>query len=454
MPANGLAQQKVSSVLPDRQEQSLSVGWYSSFYRYQTNEAKTTLKPMFLKDYIIKHVDRESIFAVHLFPPLVDKKVKTYRFAPKFRVPSYPEIKFVPRNSAEETLNAYQDFMQGQQLSKSYADVFSKRYFIAEAHDRFMFTHLSSMGAVWDSIPDAPKLGEDGFLERRSAQAGIRTLLHNHSYETQTNLEKISIKTGPWTFEGTENILLSQGYVDNWVKGGESNVSLGSDLRLTANYKKNKHEWDNYIIHKVGIVSTETEKGKVNTDLIELNTKYGLKASQKWYYSFLYNFKTQFFYGYDKPDGDPVSGFLAPAYMSFAVGMDYKPDKKFTLLLSPITSRLTLVANTRKFDETDYGIQEGRNGNIVNGISVVNNISHNISREFKLSSRLDAFYQYLGKPDKDKDRRVQIDWEVILDMKINRFLSTRILGHLRYFTNESDKVQLRENFNINFSYNF
>jgi hypothetical protein len=67
---------------------------------------------------------------------------------------------------------------------------------------------------------------------------------------------------------------------------------------------------------------------------------------------------------------------------------------------------------------------------------------------------LDAFYQYLGKPKKGDDRQVQIDWEVIADLKINRFLSTRVLAHLRYFTNESDKIQFRENFNITFSYNF
>jgi len=428
--------------------------WQTSLYKFQNTSKYPHLENLYIAEYIAKKVERRKLFETYLFATLKTYEIETYKFEPKFRMPKYEDISFVAQDFVQKRLDDYQDLIHHRSVSKNFEDVFNQRYFISRASEKFIFTHLSHVSLSWDSIPEPPKIGKDGYLQRRSATEGISLWLRDQSYNAQPDLEKVSFNSGPWTFNGTENIMFSQGYVDNWVKGGESSVSLGSDLRLTANYKKGKHEWDNYIIHKVGIVSTETEQGKVNTDQIELNTKYGHKASERWYYSFLYNFKTQFFYGYDGDNEDPVSGFLAPAYMSFAVGMDYKPNDKFTMLLSPITSRLTLVADTDKFDETNYGIPAGKNSLVVNGISVVNNFAYELTRQIKIESRMDAFYQYLGKPKENEERQVQIDWEVILDLKINRFLSTRMLAHLRYFTNESTQVQFRENFNITFSYNF
>ncbi|MBR8537627.1 DUF3078 domain-containing protein [Carboxylicivirga sediminis] len=425
--------------------------WQKELYKNNTSRYPA-FDQLFLAEFFKKQIDKEQLFDTNLFPPLHDYPVKTYKFSAKFKVPEYPIIDFKPTNYSKEAIAEFQELMNSKTFSNQSEEVFEKQYFIKEVHEDYIFSHLDQVGLSWDSIPDPPKIGRN--LKRRSAREGISLLLRDNSVEARPSLEKIKVTAGPWTFKGTENILFSQGYVENWVKGGESSISLGSDLRLTANYKKGKHDWDNYIIHKVGIISTETEKGRVNTDLIEINTKYGHKASKKWYYSFLYNFKTQLFYGYDNDEEDPVSGFMAPAYMSFAVGMDYKPNSNFTLLLSPITSRLTLVADTTKFDQTKFGVSKNRMSHVVNGLSVVNNLSYELSREVKLTSRLDAFYQYLGKVDEGKDRQVQVDWEVIADLRINRFLSTRILAHLRYFTNESKKVQIRENFNITFSYNF
>ncbi len=431
--------------------------WAQPIYNYQVDDHRIDFPQPFIAQFIGDLVDSEKLATTSLFISKLDKDVKTYQFESKFRMPDYPDISFEPRNFKEDKLDEYKVFVQTRKHSLESSDIFKQQNYLLKAQEQFAFAHPGIVALSWDSIPDAPIPGRYGFLKRRSARDGINLLLHEHSYNTQPSLKKVTISKGPWTLGGTENIQLSQGYIDNWVKGGESNVSLASDLRLNANFNKGKHEWENYIIHKVGVISTDNDKGRVNTDLIEINTKYGHKASEKWYYSFLYNFKTQFFYGYDKADddkSDPVSGFMAPAYMSFALGMDFKPSKKFTLLLSPVTTRITLVADTIKFDQTKFGIPEGKSSEVVNGISVVNNFEYEMSKEVKLSSRLDAFYQYLGKVPVGQQRQVQIDWEVIMDMRINRFFSTRLLAHARYFTNESDKIQFRQNFNIAFKYHF
>jgi len=458
-----LAFASVAKVQGQSYQTKQSVDWNSmddkgsSLYKYQQASRYPQLSFLYVSDYIKNRIQDDKCFEVELFPPLVAYQLETYKFEAVFRAPLFQTIHYRPTLSAQKRIKSYQDLMQSTSYQKKYAEVFENIQPITDAKHAYLYSHLDAVNLSWDLVPDAPKLGGKGFLRRRSAREAIKPLLSNQSYETQPNLEKVKLSTGPWVIGGTENIQLSQGYIDNWVKGGESSMALSSDLRLHANYKKSKHEWENYIINKVGIISTEDDKGRVNTDLIEINTKYGHKASKKWYYSFLYNFKTQLFYGYEGSDEDrkvPVSGFLAPAYMSLAAGMDYKPTKKFTLMLSPITSRIVMVRDTAKYDQTKYGISKDKNHNLVNGISVVNKFEYQISDEIKLSSSLDAFYQYLGKINEDENRRVQIDWEVILDMRINRFLSTRFLAHGRYFTNESERIQFRENFNISFKYNF
>jgi hypothetical protein len=246
-------------------------------------------------------------------------------------------------------------------------------------------------------------------------------------------------------------VQLSQAYVDNWVKGGENSIALLSDLRIQVGYKKNNVEWDSYAIHKLGILNSEEKKTRFNDDLIELNTKYGLSAGKKWFYSGFMNFKTQFFNGYDSKDEDkenPVSGFMAPGYLTLALGMDYK-DKDFTLMLSPFTSKITMVLDTAKVDQTKYDIPEDKKVDNTGGASVVNNLKWKMSDDFNLTSNLDFFYGYMKS-----DNQIQAEWEIILDMKINIFLSTRISANMRYYSNESKNVQLKENLSISFNYSF
>jgi len=266
--------------------------------------------------------------------------------------------------------------------------------------------------------------------------------------------EKLQKKKTPWMYEGAENIQLSQIYLSNWVKGGESSISVLSDLRIKAIYKMEKYTWENFAIHQIGFVNQQNSKMRINDDLFELNSKFGLNASEKWYYSGFTNFKTQFFNGYTSDDKDkenPISAFMSPAYWTFAVGMDFKLKKhSFSLMISPLTSKLTIVLDTSKVDQTRYGVPEGKKVEALNGGSIVNSFKWKINEDFLLNSNLSAFYQYFARSDEKK--QVQFEWEMILNMRINVWLSTRLLTHLRYYTNESDKMQVKENLSLSFVY--
>ena len=429
-------------------------GYFLQIYKYQSSFEIDFKSKSYLSQVVRQHLLNENYFRPYKYKPYPVTRYNPSAMDVIFRVATYGEIKFRPTNFVADNINNHKGFMQSSQLSDSYQAFYDSVKPLRSVAQQFVIDHPSMVDLNWNDIPDPPTIRRDGFLRKRSAAEGIHNLLAKTEYDTRPSLEKVTLEKGPWTFEGSEHVQLSQAHIANWVKGGESSVSLSSDLRAKAIYKKQKNEWESYIIHKVGILSTDDDKGRINDDLIELNSKYGLSASKKWYYSFLFNFKTQFFNSHEKTDTEPEkfhSGFMAPAYFTFALGMDFKEGKKFTMLLSPITSKLTMVLDTAKYDRTRYKIPDNKKVDMLNGLSVVSNFQQQISREIKITSKLDAFYEYISGDD---DRQVQIDWEVILDMRINRYLSTRLLTEMRYFTNESNKVQFKENFNIAFRYTF
>lgn len=304
---------------------------------------------------------------------------------------------------------------------------------------------------VWKTIPEPHRMITDRkYLNNRSAEEGIAILLDYDRYETKKKLEKRVRKTGPWYTGGTENLQLSQTHLSNWTKGGENSISIQSDLILKANYTKDKVEWENHIRHKLGIVSSETDAAQISTDQIEFFNKYGIKASQKWYYSLVSNFKSQLFNAYASNEKEEVvSTFLSPAYITFSLGMDYKPNENFTLLLSPLSIRFTYVNDTVKVDQTRYQVDADKKSSFHKGLAVLNTYKWEISTELQLTSNLDAFIGY-----ETKQEFYQVDWELIFDMRINRYLSTRINTQFRYFTNESNNLQFREYFAVGFNYDF
>jgi hypothetical protein len=61
-------------------------------------------------------------------------------------------------------------------------------------------------------------------------------------------------------------------------------------------------------------------------------------------------FKTQFTTGYDyKTDTSRISDFMAPGYLITAIGMDYKPNNKFTAFITPLSGRYIHLFSIKKW---------------------------------------------------------------------------------------------------------
>ncbi len=180
--------------------------------------------------------------------------------------------------------------------------------------------------------------------------------------DLKSKVKGSSDSTKTWDVGGNVNANATQVALSNWAGGGQNSVSLQGILGLYANYSKGKAAWDNSLDLAYGMIKSGNADWFKNDDRIELNSKYGHKASKHWYYAALFNFRTQFTEGYSKVgDVNPISNFMAPGYTTLALGMDYKPNAKFSAFISPATLKVTAVMDDALSAAGSYGVPAGEN---------------------------------------------------------------------------------------------
>jgi hypothetical protein len=263
--------------------------------------------------------------------------------------------------------------------------------------------------------------------------------------ETITNADKeqvvgalaaqdiVPVDSSSWATGGTTALNFSQVYLQNWAAGGQSSVSATALVQLFANYKRENMSWDNTLDLAYGLLRQGDEGIVIKTDdRIDFMSKYGKKASEKWYYSGLVNFRTQFAPGYQIVGGVPdqsniISDLLAPAYTLAALGMDFKPSPKFTAFISPVTYKLTIVMNDSLAGVGAFGVTPGENFRSEIGGYVRMGYTNDIMENVNLTTRIDLFSNYMNNP-----QNIDINWEMLISMKVNKFLSATIGTQLLY----------------------
>jgi flagellar biosynthesis regulator FlbT len=290
---------------------------------------------------------------------------------------------------------------------------------------------------------------------QRTKVRGTRVILESQDRVDQYKLAKLGKYkrySQIWNVGAIVGLSFNQGHVsDSWSRGGESSIATASTLDAFANYKNGKHTWDNSLKVKYGLIKSGDNGFRKNEDLVELNTKYGQKAVKNWYYSAQFNLKTQMVkgYTYSTSGRNLKSNFFAPAYIIASIGMDYKPNKNLSVLLSPLSSKYTIVRDTANIDQTAFGVDKDKK--VKKEIGSYVNISYDLKfwHDLELKNKLTLYSNYSKKP-----KNVDVDWELSLVMPINQYLSSKVSTHLISDDDTGSKVQFKENFSIGVSYRF
>lgn len=248
-----------------------------------------------------------------------------------------------------------------------------------------------------------------------------------------------------WKKGGLTGLNFTQSSFTNWAAGGENAFSATALTNLFANYKKGKWTWDNNLDMAYGLLKSGKDKVRKNEDKIDFTSKLGRYAFyEHWYYTLLVNFKSQFDKGYNLPDdSNVVSHFLAPGYVIAALGLDYKTkDNSFSFFISPLTSKTVIVNDQKLADAGAYGVTPAKYDSVAGVYVLVKNgeminsefggymkiaFKKDIMKNVNLATKLELFSNYLKDP-----QNIQVNWEMLLSMKVNRLITASISTNMIY----------------------
>jgi hypothetical protein len=160
----------------------------------------------------------------------------------------------------------------------------------------------------------------------------------------------------------------------------------------------------------------------------------------------------------------------------FAIGIDYRPNNIWTAFIAPVTLKTTIVADQNLANAGAYGVTGAEYddlGNLVTKGKTIRNefggylrfkYQKDIITNVNLQTKVDLFSNYLHNP-----QNIDVNWQVLLAMKVNKYITATLSTHLIYDddidiavdTNNdgiTDKTgprtQFKEVFGIGFSYKF
>jgi len=290
-------------------------------------------------------------------------------------------------------------------------------------------------------------------------------------------------KDTSWKVGGFINIQFGQVSLSNWAAGGQNSLSLSSLGHLHANYKSGKWLWANSLDVGYGLQSLDGGKAQKTDDHWELSSNVGYQLSKAFYLSILFDGKSQFApgYNYTVTPYPFISGPFSPAYFLLGTGITYNPNKDLILYLSPATAKMLIVDNQTIANLGTYGntpavtktdsdgtvevVTPGKNTLFEFGAYFSGKYSHAIVKNVNIATELDLFSNYLNNP-----QDLVVNWNVLFNFKVNKFLSASIATQLIYDNSvrlptyntttglaslsNGPRTQFKEVFSLGFNYIF
>jgi len=271
-------------------------------------------------------------------------------------------------------------------------------------------------------------------------------------------IQKPSVDTAlGWKWSSLSSLSMNNTKLSNWAAGGEESFAINGIFSITARFRSINNSWFNSLDLGYGLIKKSNFKSFQKTDdKIDFLTKFGHKAYKGFYYTIVFNFKTQFSPGYKYPnDSVSISDFLSPAFFVNALGMDYKPNDNLSILAAPFTSKITYVRNQRLADAGAFGVKPARYDSIDgNYVKVVdgelwkkevggyirllyqkNKFEADWLKNFGISLKCDLFSNYLNTP-----QNIDVSMETQVMYKFNKLLSISWVTALIY----DDDVRIKD----------
>ncbi|MBQ0116791.1 MAG: DUF3078 domain-containing protein [Flavobacterium sp.] len=254
-----------------------------------------------------------------------------------------------------------------------------------------------------------------------------------------------------WQETNIVGLDLTQVSFVNWNAGGENSISALVKGQFIRKYTRNKFHWTSELISRYGFNKQVSREYRKTDDVLQVTSTAGFKKDSlsNWFYSAKFNFNTQFTNGYSYPNTDKaISKPFAPAYVFLGVGSEYvnKP-MGFMMYISPLTMKTTLVMDSRLADQGSFGVEKavydengvllrrGRKNKTELGTLITSQYKAEVFENIDLDTRLSLYSDYLNKYG-----NIDIDWQLNISMKVNKFVRASITTNLIY----DDDIKMKE----------
>ncbi len=242
----------------------------------------------------------------------------------------------------------------------------------------------------------------------------------------------------PWVWSGLYSASMTQTSLSNWAAGGNNNVNINGLLKQAAKYEKGHWTWANLLEANFGYNFQPGLNNKTD-DRLEFTTRLDRQLHEsKWSMSLFANFRSQFADGFTNPeDTVRISTWLAPAYLTYGIGLTNKSVDGLIIYASPITVKQTFVVDSALFNGNQFfnaGPDAVNVATLGDGgyrtemgafIDIIYTKSFN--ENFEVASKLNLFSNYLDRP-----QNIDVNWETIFLMKVYSYLTVSLQLQLIY----------------------
>ena len=270
----------------------------------------------------------------------------------------------------------------------------------------------------------------------------ISTLIFSSAFAIKPLPVTTEAPAKKWSKGGSFTLNFSETGYQNWATVTDNVVTANSLLNLFAKYNVGKSSWENYLDLAYGQSRLSSIGAfRKSDDKIDFTSKYGYKASNKLFWTALFNFKSQIMPGYTylanskgvKDSAITNSKFMAPGRIELSIGMDYKPNTYFSLFFSPLANRLTICTDTNlaplylKVRPQDLDKATGKRiGGATTyryelGASLKMLYQRDVMKNVNLKTRIELFTDYL-----DNQHNVDVFGDLVIAMKVNKYISANI----------------------------
>lgn len=183
----------------------------------------------------------------------------------------------------------------------------------------------------------------------------------------------------PWKYRAATALGFTNTQLNNWAGGGQDAIAISMLLALEWDYAHEIFSWENDVILGYGLIKQGSQEFRKNDDRLMYVTKTSLRQNEWLRYTGFVDFRTQWYIGrkYDYYDSilqvqDPkISNFIAPAYLTAALGFELTPVKPLKILVSPVGARSVFVLDDELAAQGAFGVAPGENvyalmGSLVN----------------------------------------------------------------------------------------